>query len=675
MRHSPYILAIIAALLLCACASIGRPEGGPRDETPPVFVRSNPPAGSVNVSPSKIDIFFDENIKIEDAVNKVVISPVQKQLPNVSANGRRLTLSFRDTLLPDATYTIDCSDAIRDLNEGNILDGFAIDFSTGPTRDSLVIAGKLFEARNLEPAQGMIVGVHSNLNDSALSTLPLDRIAKTNQFGEFVIRNLAPGSYRLFAINDLNRDYKWDRSEDVAFFDSIIVPEAHTIEVTDTLLSQSMTDSIVTRPGTRYLPNDLLLTWFNENYRAQYLKSYTRPDSMLIDFEFGAAADSLPDLTILNGPLSGDRLSDHSLIDHSPLNDTIRYWITAPRLASSDTILLQARYMRTDTLDRLSLSTDTLRLTWRPKAASKPKKKSAKESNDSVEAPDMRFLDIALRSGTPQHLHLPLSLTMGEPVASIDSTGVRLEIQADSVWHTLPDTRLMRDSANRLLKYHIDSRWLPSSKYRIVIDSAAVTSIYGVHNKPFSKEFDTKAEEDYSTLTFSLSSLPDSAATVVELLNQQDNPVATATVSDGTARFTYVEPGTYYARAFIDRNGNGLWDTGNIALLLQPEDVYYYPKKLNIKKNWDINQSWDLAELPVDRQKPLEITKNKPKLKDNVPGDDSTTEDEYTDEDIDPFTGQPYGTDAYGRGATGRNSGNTRVTGSATVRGNATLQR
>ncbi len=259
--------------LLAACASIGRPEGGERDELPPVFVRSNPEPGALEFKGNRLNIFFDENIKMEDVMNKVVVSPVQKQPPSISANGKRLTVEFRDTLVDNATYTVDFSDAIRDLNEGNILDGFAFDFSTGSTRDSLVISGMLFEARNLEPAQGMIVGVYSNLSDTAISTLPFERIAKTNQYGQFVIRNLAPGTYNVYAVNDLNRDYHWDRSEDVAFLGQSVVPEIENITVTDTLRASNGMDSIVMRPGHRYLPNDLLMTWFNENYRPQYLKN------------------------------------------------------------------------------------------------------------------------------------------------------------------------------------------------------------------------------------------------------------------------------------------------------------------------------------------------------------------------------------------------------------------
>ena len=129
------------ALMVAACASIGRPEGGPRDETPPEFVRSNPAPGSVNVNRSRVDILFDENIKLEDIANKLVISPAQKQNPAVSSNGRRISVELRDSLQDSTTYTFDFSDAIRDLNEGNILDGFALDFSTGSTIDTLAKVG------------------------------------------------------------------------------------------------------------------------------------------------------------------------------------------------------------------------------------------------------------------------------------------------------------------------------------------------------------------------------------------------------------------------------------------------------------------------------------------------------------------------------------------------------
>ncbi|MDE6188130.1 MAG: Ig-like domain-containing protein, partial [Duncaniella sp.] len=257
------LFIVVVTAFLAACASMGRPEGGPRDMTPPVFVRSNPRPGQLNVSGNKIIVEFDENVALDDAMNKVVVSPAQRTTPVISANGRRVTVELRDTLKPDVTYTIDFADAIKDLNESNVLDGFALDFATGDSIDSLRISGMLFEARTLEPAQGMVVGVYSNLSDTAVKTLPLERITKTNQLGQFTLRGLKAGTYRIYAINDVNRDYHWDRSEDVAFYDVTVSPSSEPAQFADTLINLAGEDSVVMRDGTRFLPDDVLLTWFN----------------------------------------------------------------------------------------------------------------------------------------------------------------------------------------------------------------------------------------------------------------------------------------------------------------------------------------------------------------------------------------------------------------------------
>ena len=156
------LLVMVAAAVMVACANMGRPEGGPRDELPPVYVRSNPAMGQLNFNGNKITVDFDENIQLDDAMNKIVVSPAQRNTPAISSNGRRVTIELRDTIMPNTTYTIDFADAVKDLNEGNVLDGFAMDFATGDTIDTLRISGMVFEARTLEPAQGMLVGVYSN---------------------------------------------------------------------------------------------------------------------------------------------------------------------------------------------------------------------------------------------------------------------------------------------------------------------------------------------------------------------------------------------------------------------------------------------------------------------------------------------------------------------------------
>lgn len=642
MRHNGglgSLFVVAAALLLAACASIGRPEGGPRDMTPPVMVSSTPAPGSVNVSNGRIDIIFDENITLDDPMNKIVVSPPQKKQAQISSNGRRVRITLRDTLRDSTTYTVDLADAVRDLNEGNILDGLAIDFSTGPSIDTLMISGIVVEGRTLEPAQGMIVGVYSTpVADTALTTLPMDRITKTNALGRFTIRNLKPGSYRVFAINDLNHDFHWDRSEDIAFLDRDISPSTMAVEVTDTFTDAAGNDSLVTRPATRFLPDDILLTWFNENYKPLYLVKHERPDARRLTLEMSTHSDSLPQLTLLNTVRAGARLDREAVLQSSPGLDSLTYWLRDTTLIGSDTLKIAARYLHTDTLDNITFTTDTLTFALRqPK-----KKKKRDEETDSV--PKLEFVNIGISSRQPQDLNMPLLFETSTPTASIDSAGFRIEELVDSVWMPVAAKIPSPPDSLQPMRLLTEMTWKPKTKYRVTIDSLAVTDIYGNHNRPFVQEVSTHAIEDYAALFFNIGDLgPDSA--IVELLTS-DKPVRLEPVRNGVATFEYVTPGAYYARLFIDRNHNGRWDTGSVADTLQPEDVFYFSKKLNLKKNWDVEQQWNIYETPVDLQKPEDIKKNKP------PRPKWETEEEREkrkkgnnddeEEEFDPFMNDPF---------------------------------
>lgn len=619
------LVGTLLAVLMAACASMGRPEGGPRDEVPPRYLSSNPAPGATNVKKPKLEIVFDENIKIEDVLNKVVVSPAQKTPPSINASGRKIIVELRDTLLDSTTYTIDFSDAVRDLNEGNILDGLAIDFATGPSIDSLQISGMVFEARNLEPAQGMLVGVYSNLADSAISTLKLERIARTNQLGQFTVRNLKPGNYNIFALNDANRDYHWDRSENVAFFDSVISPTASVSLSVDSLKTPDGRDSVVTRHKTDFSPRNVLLTWFNENYKAQYLQDYKRPENKRLTVRMAAPADSLPTLTIVNGPNAGRSDSDWARLDVNSTRDSLEYWINDSAVIKQDSMLVAMRYLRTDTLDRLSWTTDTLKFFHKPPKAKKPKKKKKDDEADSV--PQLNFLTFRCVSNSKHDIYKPLSFVASQPLDTILPEGVTLSMMRDTVWETLSRPAILPDSSGRLLRYYMPYKWEGGMKYRLSVDSAAVCGMYNEWNRPIKIEFTVKQPEDYANIYFKISDTD--APLIVELLSSADKTVATAPLINGIAEFNFVDPGNYYARAFIDANGNGEWDNGDLTSRRQPEEVYYYSKKLNVRKNWDIEQSWDIYALPVDMQKPLEIKKNKPATKEkNQYGENNDDDDE-----------------------------------------------
>ncbi|MDE5917958.1 MAG: Ig-like domain-containing protein [Duncaniella sp.] len=660
------LLAVVAAAVTAACANMGRPEGGPRDETPPVYTGSNPAIGQLNVKQQKISVSFDENISLDDPTNKIVVSPAQKTQPAISSNGRNVTVELRDSLLPNTTYIIDFSDAVKDLNEGNVLDGLALDFSTGESIDSMRISGMVFEARNLEPAQGMIVGAYSNLSDTAITTLPVERITKTNQLGQFVLRGLKPDTpYRIFAINDVNRDYHWDRSEDIAFYPVPVTPTCEQVTVNDTLRTHDdSADSIVSRLATHFMPDDLLLTWFNEGYASQYLKDYKREVNNKITMQFGTKADSLPIMRLLNTHRKGDEISTWSVLDASATLDTLTYWITDTALAALDSILIEARYYRTDTLDNLTQTSDTLKffmrgLKLKKKEEARKKKKEGEEADTLP--PVIPPMDIKVSSGTTVDLNKPLYIRAGVPVARFDSTALHMEMQVDTLWYPVAPPKVVRPQELRPMDYVLPYTWEEGTKYRLKIDSAAVEDIYGLVNKEITHEFTTKTRGDYSTLSFNISGL-DGRPAVVEVLGSGDKLIATAPVQGSYVKVEYLNPGTYYARLYIDSDSSGEWTTGNLLDSIQPEEVYYYPKKITLKKNWNIDQSWNINELPVDQQKPRELVKNKPKRRkgerDDRPEGEEEEEDEFFD---DPFMNNANRNNGFGNtggGRFNRNPGN-----------------
>ena len=601
------VALFILAISIYSCANMSRPGGGPRDETPPVFIKGVPAPGALNVSKQEIEIEFNEIIQVEKPSEKVIVSPPQKDMPEIRTSGRKVTVTLRDSLLPNTTYTIDFSDAIVDNNEKNPLYSFAYSFSTGSKIDSLQVSGILLNARDLEPITGMLVGLHSNLDDSAFQKLPLERIASSDELGHFTIRNVSPGKYRLFALKDLNRDYRFDNpSEDIAFFDSIVIPTADVKLHVDTIWKDSLTiDTIIEYNHTHFYPNDILLSSFNEGFQSQYLDKNERTDRRKIGLYFTAPADSLPRLK----PLNFDQ-EDWAIIEHSIHNDSIVYWIKDSTIYNMDTLLFAAEYLRTDSLRQLSLYNDTLKFIMR--RTKTPKKKEKRKDNDSIEAPEIQFLQMNSKYGSTLDLYRPQRYTFAEPLQSYDPAKIHLEQKRDTLWIPIADSlyTFQQDSI-AIRDYTLSYKWTPGESYRIVMDSIAFTNIYGLFTNTYEQEFKIKALEEYANLYFTISGVTDSA--FVEILDSGDKVVRTAPIIDGGAEFMYMNPGTYYARIFIDSNGNGKYDTGNYAEKRQPEEVSYYPQELELKANWDIEQEWDIYATPVDRQKPDKIKKNKPK--------------------------------------------------------------
>ena len=632
--------ALGGAMILGACANVGNPSGGPRDEDPPIFVSANPPMGSVNVNKEKITLTFNELINVKDAFNKVVVSPPIGSQPRVTSLGRRVSIEF-DSLAPNTTYTVDFADAIEDNNEANQLQGFAYTFSTGPDLDSLRISGRVLSARAMEPQQSILVGVHSNMSDTAFTKTRFLRMAKTDDRGRFTIRGLAPGSYRVFALKDNDNDYTYSSpEEDIAFYDVLVSPTSQQVTAIDSVYNPQTgkLDTVVERQRTQFLPNDILLRSFNSEIRQQYMTKYERIDSTRIYIKMNTRSDSLPKIRILNP--AGLQSASLGTLEASQKLDSLVWWLPQ-ELMRTDSLQLEVAYTRTDQNFVPEAVTDTLNFFTKRAPQPKKNKKEKKRISaaDSIAAITTQF---NMLTSSSQHVNKPVEFELPAPSAEFHPEAFRLSVLVDSVYQPVPEKFLLeRPDPLNPRRFILDYNWDYDTKYKLEADTLAAIDIYGKPSRPLTHEFTTKKTGDYCSILFQINGLPAGMPAFMELLNGSDAVQRTATVENNEAYFPYLEPGKYYARIVFDSNGNGEYDTGNLQLNRQPELVYYYPKVINMKKNWDKEEVWALWDTPVDMMKPAAVTKNKPatdkRRRNNNDQNVEEEEEDYFDPTENPF--------------------------------------
>ena len=614
MRHTT--LLIIASIMLAACAKMGEPDGGWYDEKPPYIVRTSPQDKSMNVSTGKVSIYFNEYIALEDASEKVVVSPPQMESPDITAGGKVIKVQLNDTLRENTTYTIDFSDAISDNNEGNPLGNYTYTFSTGDVIDTLEVSGYVVEAEDMEPIKSILVGLYNDLADSAFTTKPMLRVSRTDSRGHFVVKGIAPGRYRIYALNDMDANYMFSqKSEQLAFSDEIIVPTCKPDIRQDTLWRDTLhIETIKKVPYTHFLPDDIVLRAFTEIQTDRYFIKAERKDPEHFTLFFSYGDDRLPQVKGLNFDDSNTLL-----IESNEDKDTITYWLLDTLLVNQDTLNIELTYRETDTLGVLQQRTDTLeilaknnyekRMKKRERDYEDWKKKQRKaekrgEPFDTV----MRESPLAIDWNVPSKFDPDknISLEVPSPLSVVDTSMIHLYSKIDTLWYRSPF--VFREKAGAARTYEILGEWRPDIEYSLEVDSAAFIDIYGKASASLKQGFKVKSLDEYGTLLVSLVGMKDSTV-VVQLLDTSDRVVKQVTTTDGRAEFFYINPGTYYLRLFIDSNGNGVWDTGLYADKLQAERTIYYPKSVECRAKWDITLTWNTLIEKATSLKPLAITK------------------------------------------------------------------
>jgi len=596
IQRTCLILGVSFLVYSCANKAQG-PTGGPKDETPPRVMKTNPANGSLNFSKKQILIEFDEIVTVEKASENVIISPPQVKPPDVKAFGKRLTVDFNDNLLDSTTYSINFGDAIVDLNEKNAIKNYLFSFSTGNEIDTLKIGGVVLNAEDLNPLAGIYVGIYKETDDSVFTTKPFLRIGKTDENGRFSIDNVKSGTYKVFGLGDTNRDYYFQPGEGLALHDSLVSPTTRIEQMQDTIWKDTVTvDSIRTYMGTRFLPDDLTLRYFKEIKKRQYFLKAERKEPYVFSIYFNTTAAELPVIKPLNFEWEGKYL-----LQKNKTLDSLTYWITDSIVWKTDTLQMTMTYLKSDSLFNLVPVTDTLNVSMRKVRANPRARTSGKQADLKVEA--LKFTN---NIASTFEIYNPVILRFEAPLSEIDISKITLSQKIDTVLKPIPFKWRQIDSTK--MSYAVEYKWEPETSYELSIDSAVFKSIYNKVSTKYTAQFKIRSLEEYSSVKMLMAEFNPKA--VMQVLDAKDQVLATRPVVEKGTVFEYLKPGDYYVRLFIDLNGNGKWDTGELNGRHQPEEVFYYPKKMTLMANWEFEETWDYKLTPLLKQKPLELRKD-----------------------------------------------------------------
>lgn len=626
------LLTVIIGGVFTSCARMGNPDGGWYDETPPKVLGATPADKATEVKAQKVKISFDEFVKIDNPTENVIVSPPQLQAPEIKATGKSIEVKLLDSLKANTTYTIDFSDAISDNNEGNPLGNYTYSFSTGAEIDTMEVSGYVVAAENLEPVKGILVGLYANLADSAFEKQPMLRVSRTDSRGHFVIKGVKRGTYRVYALQDVDGNYQFNqKSEMIAFNHELIKPTVMDDTRQDTLWSDSLHIADIKRVGyAHFLPDNITLCAFHEVLTSRYLLSVTRNEANHFAVNFSYGNPKLPQIKGLNF-----NAHDAFIAIPNAKRDTIDYWLRDTALVNQDTLRMEMTYLMTDSAGQLVSQTDTLEV-----LSKQPYERRMKQLKATYEKWQKQQEKLK-KKGEPYQTEMPrptlairmqnaneidpekrLQLQFETPISTIDTTKVHLYTKVDSLWYRanyqlLPAARrnaegrfVRPDSLKYGMNYEISADWKPGQDYSFETDSTAFTDIYGAVTPKYKQGFKVKGDDEFGSLVITLTGL-DGQPCIVQLLDRNDKVIKEVAAEHQQAEFYYLKPETYYLRLFVDSNHNGIWDTGDYAQDRQPEAVYYYPGKIECKAKWDLTESWNPTSTPLYQQKPGAITKQK----------------------------------------------------------------
>jgi len=595
---------LLAVLFLSHCANPVAPTGGLKDMQPPTVVKAEPANHSTGFNGRKIELTFDEYITLENASQKVLISPPLSTKPDIKLQNKTVVIKFKETLEANTTYTINFGNSIKDLHEGNLFENYIFSFSTGDWLDSLSIAGKVLSAKEKKPVEDVYVGLYDadreNLDSLPMSAIP-NYIAKTDKEGHFNLSGLADKKYLVFALKDVNSNRYFDLpNEEVAFLDTLVPASypwhAPSIQPADSLLTDSTTIVIdsVTAIAADSLYNEIHATtvdslsieptitrMYDQNALDLTLYLFTEVDSTQMLLEKKVVEEGLlrfvfrhpaKDALIMTPEILPDTFN---LITFPSANHDTVWWYFTPKV--KDSLWVQIK------LDTIINDSSRYSLKYKePGARRNTQPEKLKITNNLIGRGGLitgndltfKFSEPVVRYELPDSVPLKCDTTLVYNVLyfeKVDDYGLKYKLVAD-----------IEENVN----------------YSFELPDSVFFGIRGRTNGPVKTEFHRLKDDEYGNIYITVAPPEGMRQVIIQLTDENGKSVLQQEIvtKRQEVMFQYLPPAKYKLRAILDADGNGEWSTGNYHHHTLPETIIDYKDALDLKAGWDIDldEAWEL---------------------------------------------------------------------------------
>ncbi len=521
------------------CASVQKPQGGPRDKVPPKLLKATPANKTKNFNAKEIVLEFDEYFKLNNQYQEITISPAQEKQPLYRIRQKSLVIDLKDSLKKNTTYVFSFGKAIGDVNENNILKNFTYVFTTGNEIDSLNISGKVINSETQEPEKEATVFIFTSKEDSTLfGKKKPSYYSITDTAGNFKISNLHANTYKIYALKEASPNRIYDNDNELIAI----------------------------------LPKDIRLRKDTSGIRLELFRQVPQkfrtverkidPDGKLFfSFNKGIAQ---PGLRILQN----ETLNNQKIVEFNKAADTARVYLRDMNFDSIKVAFLSAdkpldtvvlRRGKRDTYKRnLSISNNLTGGLLKPKTA--------------------------------------LQLTSNFPIESANEA--QIVLNEDSV--PKYGFSLEKDTSG-LNKYTLKYSWRAEKHYDILMNEGTFIDIYGNKNKKSSIAFQVNKEENYGILNFNIT-LPETSGSYIFELLSSDRKLIESVPFNRNQKLTFntYPVGKYRVRVVYDLNKNKKWDTGNIKNRTLPEPIWYYDKEISLRANFDMEERITVPKLTTN---------------------------------------------------------------------------